>query len=55
MTVPERVDVAVVGAGAAGIGTGVALSMLGLEVQLFERDEIGASFRQWPYEMRFVR
>ncbi|MFA9427787.1 NAD(P)/FAD-dependent oxidoreductase [Natronorubrum sp. A-ect3] len=54
MTVPERVDVAVVGAGAAGIGTGVALSMLDLEVQLFERDEIGASFRQWPDEMRFI-
>ena len=54
MTVPREVDVAVVGAGAAGIGTGVALSMLDLETVLLEREEIGASFRRWPDEMRFI-
>lgn len=54
MTDRNDVDVAVVGAGAAGIGVGVALSLLDLEVVLLERDEIGASFRRWPDEMRFI-
>ncbi|MFP8952397.1 NAD(P)/FAD-dependent oxidoreductase [Natrialbaceae archaeon A-arb3/5] len=54
MTEPEHVDVAIVGAGAAGIGTGVALSHLDLDVRILERDEIGASFRRWPDEMRFI-
>lgn len=50
----STVDVAVVGAGAAGIGCGVALSMLDLEVRVVEREAIGASFRAWPEEMRFI-
>jgi putative flavoprotein involved in K+ transport len=54
MTLPQHVDVAVVGAGAAGIGAGVALSLLDLETIILERDEIGASFRRWPDEMRFI-
>ncbi|SIS19885.1 NAD(P)-binding domain-containing protein [Natronorubrum thiooxidans] len=54
MTLPKDVDVVVVGAGAAGIGTGVALSHLELETVILERDEIGASFRRWPDEMRFI-
>ncbi|SDR36615.1 NAD(P)/FAD-dependent oxidoreductase [Natronobacterium texcoconense] len=54
MTLPKHVDVAVVGAGAAGIGTGLALSMLDLETVILERDELGASFRRWPDEMRFI-
>ncbi|MFP9062579.1 NAD(P)/FAD-dependent oxidoreductase [Natrialbaceae archaeon A-chndr2] len=54
MTPSDNVDVAVVGAGAAGIGIGVALSMLEVETVILERDEIGASFRRWPDEMRFI-
>ncbi|MCU4754347.1 NAD(P)-binding domain-containing protein [Halobacteria archaeon AArc-curdl1] len=54
MTPPQQVDVAVVGAGAAGIGVGVSLSMLEIETVILERDEIGASFRRWPDEMRFI-
>ncbi|RQG99351.1 NAD(P)/FAD-dependent oxidoreductase [Natrarchaeobius oligotrophus] len=54
MTDHERVDVAIVGAGAAGIGVGVALSALDLEIRILERDEIGASFRYWPAEMRCI-
>jgi cation diffusion facilitator CzcD-associated flavoprotein CzcO len=54
MNSTEKVDVVVVGAGAAGVRTGVALSMLDLDVRIIERDEIGASFRQWPDEMRFI-
>jgi thioredoxin reductase len=47
-------DVTVVGAGAAGIGVGVALSKLDLDVRILDRTEIGASFRRWPDEMRFI-
>ncbi|RQG90931.1 NAD(P)/FAD-dependent oxidoreductase [Natrarchaeobius chitinivorans] len=54
MTPPKSVDVAIVGAGAAGIGSAVALSLLDLETVIIERDEIGASFRRWPDEMRFI-
>lgn len=50
----EETDVTIVGGGAAGIGVGVALSMLNLEVRILEREEIGASFRRWPNEMRFI-
>ena len=50
----EQTDVTVVGAGAAGIGIGVALSMLDINVRILEREEIGASFRRWPDEMRFI-
>ena len=54
MSTPRSVDVTVVGGGAAGIGIGVALSKLDCEFVVLERDEIGASFRQWPEEMRFI-
>jgi cation diffusion facilitator CzcD-associated flavoprotein CzcO len=48
-------DVAVVGAGAAGVGIGVVLRDLGLDsFALLERDVVGASFRRWPDEMRFI-
>ncbi|MEY7850438.1 NAD(P)/FAD-dependent oxidoreductase [Natrarchaeobius sp. A-rgal3] len=47
-------EVAIVGAGPAGIGTGVALSSVDVEFVVLERDRIGASFRQWPAEMRLL-
>jgi len=48
-------DVVVVGAGAAGVGIGVALQDLGLEdYALLERLRVGASFALWPEEMRFI-
>lgn len=50
----DTIDVAVVGAGAAGVGVGVALSQLDIDVRIFERREVGASFRDWPAEMRFI-
>lgn len=53
-TATEPLDVAVVGAGPAGIGVGVALCELDLDVRIFDRDEIGASFRNWPAEMRLL-
>lgn len=54
MTLPDSVDVAVVGAGPAGVGIGTALSFLDVETVILERDAVGASFRNWPAEMRFI-
>ncbi|WP_049920285.1 NAD(P)/FAD-dependent oxidoreductase [Halobiforma nitratireducens] len=54
MTRSTDLEVAIVGAGPAGIGTAVALEKLDLEYAVLERDCIGASFRQWPDEMRLL-
>lgn len=52
---PESLDVVVVGAGAAGVGVGTVLADLDLDsYAILERDEVGASFRQWPDEMRLI-
>ncbi|MCU4740716.1 NAD(P)/FAD-dependent oxidoreductase [Natronoglomus mannanivorans] len=53
MIAPD-LEVAVVGAGPAGIGTAVALERLDIDYAVLERDVIGASFRQWPAEMRLL-
>jgi thioredoxin reductase len=51
----ESLDVAIVGAGAAGVGLGAVLADLGLDsYAILERDEVGASFQRWPAEMRFI-
>lgn len=51
----ESLDAVIVGAGAAGVGIGVVLEALDLDsYAILERDEVGASFRQWPEEMRFI-
>ena len=51
----ELQDVIIVGAGAAGIGVGLVLQALGINnFKIIERDQIGASFRRWPREMRFI-
>lgn len=50
-------DAVIVGAGAAGIGMGVALQQLDLDGSRFtilERHNIGESFKRWPAEMRFI-
>lgn len=50
-----RLDVLVVGAGAAGIGTAIVLKDLGVpNVLVVDRHEIGASFKRWPKGMRFI-
>ena len=54
MTASFDHDVAIVGAGPAGIGTAVALGHLDVDCTILERDCIGASFRQWPDEMRLL-
>ena len=51
----ESLDVAIVGAGAAGVGLGAVLADLGLDsYAILERGEVGASFQQWPEEMRLI-
>ncbi len=51
----EVVDVAVIGAGAAGVGIGVALQDFGIHrIAILEREFVGASFERWPREMRFL-
>ncbi len=51
----ESLDVAIVGAGAAGVGVGAVLTDLGLDsYAILERDEVGASLQQWPEEMRLI-
>ena len=48
-------EVAIVGAGAAGLGCAVALKEFGVnDVIVLDRHEVGASFRRWPQEMRFI-
>jgi putative flavoprotein involved in K+ transport len=47
-------NVVVVGAGAAGIGVSVMLKKLGVDFVVLERHEIGASFKRWPEEIRFI-
>ncbi len=51
----KNYDVLIVGAGAAGIGAAVALKHAGVENFLVvDKSEIGATFRRWPQEMRFI-
>ena len=48
-------QVAIVGAGAAGIGCAAALREFGVnDIVILDRHEVGASFRRWPQEMRFI-
>lgn len=48
-------DVAIIGAGAAGLGVALALQRFGVEnYVVLERESIGASFEHWPAEMRFI-
>jgi len=51
----ESLDVVIVGAGAAGVGTGVVLEELDLDsYAILDREAVGASFRQWPDEMQLI-
>ena len=51
----EPYDVVIVGAGAAGIGVGIAVQHAGIENYLLvDRYAVGASFRSWPAETRFI-
>ncbi|MFQ3611303.1 MAG: NAD(P)/FAD-dependent oxidoreductase [Fimbriimonadales bacterium] len=47
-------EAVIVGAGAAGIGVGVALQQVGIEFVILEAHRVGASFLRWPRETRFI-
>ncbi|MFV0309745.1 MAG: NAD(P)/FAD-dependent oxidoreductase [Desertimonas sp.] len=48
-------DVVIVGAGAAGVGVGVALRHAGIDdIVLLDRGRVGESFERWPDETRFI-
>jgi len=51
----KEFDVIIIGAGAAGIGVGIALQHAGVENFLIvDRDTVGSSFISWPDETRFI-
>ena len=48
-------QVAIVGAGPAGLGCAVALKEFGVDdFIVLDRHEVGASFQRWPQEMRLI-
>ena len=48
-------DAVIVGAGAAGVGVGATLRHAGIEdFLILDRSTVGASFRSWPRETRFI-
>ncbi len=48
-------DVAVIGAGPAGLGCALALQACGVQrMAIFDRCEVGASFARWPRQMRLI-
>ncbi|CAM5208852.1 hypothetical protein CDEN61S_03806 [Castellaniella denitrificans] len=51
----QRLDVAIVGAGAAGIGMALALQKVpGLKFGVLEAGRVGESFRRWPAQTRLI-
>ena len=52
--IDEYYDVVIVGAGSAGIGVGILLQKLGISYIILEKKSIGASFKKWPKETRFI-
>jgi len=51
----QQFDVAVIGAGAAGIGVAIALQDADIEnTVVIDRHEVGSSFEAWPRETKFL-
>jgi putative flavoprotein involved in K+ transport len=54
-SLPNRLDVLVVGAGPAGLGCAVALKACGVEnLAILDRRGVGSSFELWPAQMRMI-
>jgi thioredoxin reductase len=53
-SIDEYYDVVIVGAGPAGIGIGILLQKLGISYTILEKTSVGASFKKWPEETRFI-
>lgn len=53
--VMEMTRVLIVGAGPAGLGVAAALKRAGvIDLLVVDADTVGASFRKWPKQMRFI-
>lgn len=52
--IDEYHEVIVVGAGSAGVGVGILLQKLGIRYLILEKSSIGASFKKWPEETKFI-
>ncbi|MEM6361689.1 MAG: NAD(P)/FAD-dependent oxidoreductase [Bacteroidota bacterium] len=52
--IDDYYDVVIVGAGPAGLGIGIILQQLGIYYVILEKSSVGASFRKWPKETRFI-
>lgn len=51
----SRYDVAIVGAGPAGLGCALALREIGVDsLTILEANRVGSSFEAWPEEMRLI-
>lgn len=51
----DNLDVAIVGAGPAGLGLAVVLRSLGIDdIVVLERSQVGATFHSWPRQMRLL-
>ncbi|PRE45439.1 NAD(P)/FAD-dependent oxidoreductase [Burkholderia multivorans] len=51
----HRLDVAIVGAGPAGVGMALVLQKVpGLKFGMLEAGNVGESFRRWPLQTRFI-
>ena len=53
-SIDEYYDIVIVGAGPAGIGIGILLQKLGMSYTILEKTSVGASFKKWPEETRFI-
>lgn len=50
----REIDVAVIGAGPAGLGVSIALERLGINYMIIEKNTLGHSFKNWPKETRLI-
>jgi putative flavoprotein involved in K+ transport len=50
----NRVPVLIIGAGPAGIGMALALQACGIQAQIVDAQGVGASFQNWPQQMRLI-
>jgi putative flavoprotein involved in K+ transport len=54
-TLAQSYTVVIVGAGPSGLGTAMCLREIGInDYVILERDSVGASFKHWPKETRFI-
>lgn len=50
----RKFEVIIVGAGPAGLGVAILLQKLSINYCILEKHSVGASFKKWPKETRFI-